>query len=265
MSGLVTLSTKDKVSIFYGNNKYYFTMENLIKNKHLHEFKNIKIQAYSNMEFNLVAIRLCDFLNPIIINNDSTIKIIAKDDFFAYIQSDEINQCTDIDRMPYVVIQKDKRSWPQIKGNHEEVGTFSLIWLGKKSKSISREKWVRNISKIYVLKKNDNQISSAYKNLNLSAKKGQNVFIDNCSGCHSLDLKGQLNIGPDLNFPMNPLGYFSEKILKQFIRDPQSVRYYKNAKMEGFGKELLSDHDLDDLINFMKKINKQKKASNETK
>ncbi len=129
---------------------------------------------------------------------------------------------------------------------------------------ISKEKWIRNISSIEVLDENEQNDLMALlpSNANVNEKNGFRVYKDNCSACHSLNLIGQHEIGPDLNYPHNPIEYFSEKALRQFIREPQSVRYYKNAKMEGFDSKALSEKNLDDLINFMKLVSHNKKTVN---
>ena len=60
---------------------------------------------------------------------------------------------------------------------------------------------------------------------------------------------------------MNPMEYFSEKLLRQFIRNPQSVRYMKNDKMFAFTEDKLSNQELDAVIAFLKLMQKHKITS----
>lgn len=82
--------------------------------------------------------------------------------------------------------------------------------------------------------------------------QGLEVFSSKCGVCHSINTVGNLELGPDLNYPMNPTEYFSEELLRKFIRNPQSVRFLKNDKMFPFTKTLLPEEELDAIIAFLK-------------
>lgn len=255
------LFAKGKIIFLVDNKKYMLSIENISANKNIEKLKNVKIQAYPDKKFDLTAIKLRSLFDSLRITPKGSIKIIAKDNFYAYVTNKELNNSERLKATPYLVVQENNKLWPKINGNYEAVGSFSLIWIGVNAKDVSREKWVRNISTIDILEKSvEPELKNAVPvNLDNRQKKGYKIFTDNCAGCHSLNLKGQLNIGPDLNFPMNPLEYYSESVFKSYIRDPQSIRYYKNAKMEGFGKELISEQELNDLISFMNLMKMHKK------
>ena len=230
----VNVFASNEILIKYKKTKISLFDYTILSDKNIESLRNVIIQAYPGVKFNLKGIKLCNLIK--LPSTDTVkIKIIAKDKFFIFVSKKEIKDCHDSSIIPYLVVQNKEHFWPKIDGNHEEVGVFSLVWMGKNSSKISKEKWVRNIASIEVQSKpQQRDIIILPKNANDREKQGFKIFEDNCSSCHSLNLVGQLEIGPDLNYPMNPLEYFSDKMFKKFIRNPQAVRYFKNAKMEGF-------------------------------
>ena len=59
-------------------------------------------------------------------------------------------------------------------------------------------------------------------------------------------------MGPDLNVPYNPTEYFSGDFLKRYIRDPQSLRQWPQAKMPAFTASVLPDNELDLLVGYLR-------------
>lgn len=251
----INLFAGDAILIKDGNSSNSLSIQEILSNKKVEALKNIEIQAYPGMHFNLLAIKLCHLLESNYFSKNEAIKITAKDQYFVYLSRNDVSGCDGAAGMiPYLAIQKNKNIWPKLHNNHEEVGTFSLIWIGNASKNISKEKWVRNISILEIVNKKvaTELIKTLHIKLNKNQEAGYRVFIDNCAGCHSLNLIGQLNIGPDLNYPMNPLEYFTKKVFKKYVRNPETVRYFKNSKMEGFDVNALSEDELENLVSFMK-------------
>ena len=62
---------------------------------------------------------------------------------------------------------------------------------------------------------------------------------------------GAASLGPDLNLPMNPTEYFTDKALAALIRDPATVRRWSGMSMPPFPASLISDSDLSDLIAYL--------------
>ena len=249
----ITVFAKEAILIKDGNSSHSLSLQEIQSNKNIEELKNIEIQAYPGKHFNLLTIKLCRLLNHV--DKNEEVKITAKDKYFIYLSRSDLSGCGKSSGVaPYLAIQKNKNMWPKMHKSHEEVGTFSLIWLGSSSENISKEKWVRNISTLEIVnRKGETElIKSFHLKLNKNQDAGYRVFVDNCAGCHSLNLIGQLDIGPDLNYPMNPLEYFTKNVFKKFIRNPEAVRYFKNSKMEGFDMSAMSEEDLENLVSFMK-------------
>jgi mono/diheme cytochrome c family protein len=62
---------------------------------------------------------------------------------------------------------------------------------------------------------------------------------------------GEGELGPDLGQPMSPAQYFTPEALRKLIRDPKSVRTWPQQMMPAFGKDKLSDADLDAVVAYL--------------
>ncbi|MCX7079801.1 MAG: cytochrome c, partial [Pseudomonas sp.] len=82
--------------------------------------------------------------------------------------------------------------------------------------------------------------------------QGFALFQKNCLACHRLNGAGDAQFGPDLNIPFSPTEYFGTDFLKRYIRDPQSLRHWPQAKMPGFSATVLPDAELDLLMGYLK-------------
>ncbi len=82
-------------------------------------------------------------------------------------------------------------------------------------------------------------------------RQEQAVFAAQCLACHKLNGAGDASMGPDLNLPHNPTEYFQPWTLKQFIRDPKSIRAWPAMQMHGFDRSMLSDADIDAMIAYI--------------
>lgn len=80
-------------------------------------------------------------------------------------------------------------------------------------------------------------------------KQGFLGFRENCMSCHTLNGEGG-DKGPELNYPMSVTEYLSDAWLRQWIKDPRSVRY--NATMPGFASHPQSDVLIGDVLAYLK-------------
>jgi cytochrome c1 len=55
-----------------------------------------------------------------------------------------------------------------------------------------------------------------------------------------------------LNLPHNPTEYLRTDLLRAFIRNPQSLRQWPQAKMQGFDTHALSAADLDAVLAYLR-------------
>ena len=51
--------------------------------------------------------------------------------------------------------------------------------------------------------------------------------------------------------PHSPTEYFQPEYLRKYIRDPQSLRQWPQARMPGFAKSVLSEQELDALLAYL--------------
>jgi mono/diheme cytochrome c family protein len=82
-------------------------------------------------------------------------------------------------------------------------------------------------------------------------RAGQDLFFAHCLVCHKLAGGGAAELGPDLNLPMSPTEYFQGRALKEYIRDPASVRDWPDRKMPAFDPAILSEADIDLIVSYL--------------
>lgn len=78
---------------------------------------------------------------------------------------------------------------------------------------------------------------------------GRKVFAANCMNCHALNGLGGKE-APDLT------GYFSEKWLKEFLRDPQSPQFYGRTSFKDMMPLKVSEADLDQLVGYLRSLSR---------
>lgn len=237
------------LTINVGDQEASYTPETLLANPHLVTFKQLHLPTYPNQSFDVKALPLCSLLNIPNKNMKGVLKIRASDHYISYFNLYRVYPC-DEKRVStaYIAIEEPNKPWPIVAKLKRSAGPFYLIWQGEK---VSQTDWIFGAENISITKENP---FSALLPLNSTNQEAQGFeqFSNKCGVCHSINLIGNVEMGPDLNFPMNPLEYFSEKHVRKFIRDPQSVRYMKNDKMFAFNEKLLSAEELDAVIAFLK-------------
>ena len=87
-------------------------------------------------------------------------------------------------------------------------------------------------------------------------------FQKNCLACHRLNGAGDSQFGPDLNLPHNPTEYLAGDFLRQYIRDPQSLRHWPQGRMPAFSREVLSDQALEQLLAYLRHMATRKAREN---
>lgn len=188
---------------------------------------------------------------------DSSVQFVASDGFVANISAADLSG----KGQPYLAIETAEQAWPAVNSNNPlktaSAGPFYLVWLTPEAGKISNEQWPYQVVKIRVelpLQQRFPQLVPSPK-LQASyqqAMQGMSIYIKNCAVCHRLNDGGDAAIGPDLNLPWNPTEYFQAPYLRKLIRQPSSVRSWKQALMPGFDVQTLSDQDLDHLLVYLK-------------
>ena len=130
------------------------------------------------------------------------------------------------------------------------------IWTNPQAGHISPEQWPFELASIKRLAPVAERFPALRPDPALASddpvNQGFALFQKNCLACHRLNAAGDSQFGPDLNIPYSPTEYFGEAFLKRYIRDPQSLRRWPQAKMPGFSSSVLPDTELELLLGYLK-------------
>ena len=156
----------------------------------------------------------------------------------------------------WLAIEDPARPWPALSAGKHSAGPFYLVWTDPQAGNISPEQWPFEVASIRQLAPVAQRFPVLLPDPALKADDPVNLgfalFQKNCLACHRLNGAGDAQFGPDLNIPFNPTEYFGADFLKRYIRDPQSLRQWPQAKMPGFSAQVLPDQDLERLVGYLK-------------
>lgn len=199
----------------------------------------------------------------------SSVQFVALDGFVANIAGRDLAGAG----QPYLAVEMPEQAWPPVKPDNPaktaSAGPFYLVWLTPAAGKITNEQWPYQVAKISVelpLQQRHPQIIPAASSLQKTkynydqAMRGMQVYIKNCAVCHTMNGGGDAAIGPDLNLPFNPTEYLHETFLRQLIRQPASVRSWKQSLMPGFDEQTISKQELNDLVVYLKQMVSQRKS-----
>lgn len=246
------------LEVFDGVQSQYFKRSELLSNAATREILLARDAAY-NKTMKVRAISI-EALLPQVAKIES-LQIVALDGFVANISGSVLAG----QGQAYIAIEPADMPWPALKAaSPASAGPFYLVWLTPEKASISNEQWPYQIAKIAVAatlqQRFPQLIPISTKSIELKAElRGLQVYISNCSVCHQLNSAGDANIGPDLNRPHSPVEYFQESYLRKLIRNPASVRSWKQSVMPGFNQQSISDAQLDALFAYFKLMAKQRR------
>jgi len=162
---------------------------------------------------------------------------------------------------PWLAIEPADAPWPALKPGGASAGPFYLVWLTPEKAGISPEQWPYQIAKIAAalpLVARYPQIAPKNVAADSPAQRGLQVYSANCASCHPINGAGDAAVGPDLNLPHSPTEYFQEAYLRKLIRNPASVRSWKQSAMPGFAPSALSDAQIDDLLAYFRQMTGQR-------
>ena len=155
----------------------------------------------------------------------------------------------------WLAIEDPAQPWPPLSEGKHSAGPFYLVWTDPQAGNISPEQWPFEVASIKRMAPVAERFPALLPDPKLKAddpvNQGFALFQKNCLACHRLNGAGDAQFGPDLNIPYNPTEYFGADFLKRYIRDPQSLRQWPQAKMPGFSAEVLPERDLQLLIGYL--------------
>ncbi|MGZ0717439.1 c-type cytochrome [Pseudomonas palleroniana] len=188
------------------------------------------------------------------LNAENHLQAVALDGFAAELAAAPLLQTHGA--RAWLAVEDPAHPWPALAPGKPSAGPFYLVWTDPQAGSISPEQWPFQISGIKQLKTVAERFPALRPDPQLAANdpvnQGFALFQKNCLACHRLNGAGDAQVGPDLNIPYNPTEYFSGDFLKRYIRDPQSLRHWPQAKMPAFAASVLPDTELDLLVGYLR-------------
>ncbi len=155
----------------------------------------------------------------------------------------------------WLAIEDPAKPWPALPG-HGHAGPFYVVWTRPRAAAVGPEQWPYQLASIRLLDSVAERFPAIVPDPSLRAgskvKRGFAIFQRTCFACHTLNGQGDSKLGPDLNIPYSPTEYLRADLLRAFVRDPQSLRRWPQAKMPGFDTQSLSDADLDALLAYLR-------------
>jgi mono/diheme cytochrome c family protein len=200
---------------------------------------------------------------------DESVRFVARDGFVATLPAAALLAGGD-GAVAYLAIESSDAPWPPLKaGESATAGPFYVVWLRPERGAIAQEQWPYQVVRIETVA----PLAKRYPMLapagSLSphdpVRRGFDVYVKNCSVCHTMNLGGDATIGPDLNVPYSPTEYLRPDAMRRLIRDPQSLRKWPQARMPAFGAKVISDRELTDLISYMRHMADRKVSAVATK
>ncbi|OOG54518.1 cytochrome c [Rhodanobacter sp. C03] len=156
----------------------------------------------------------------------------------------------------WLAIEDPVQPWPALNANHGHAGPFYVVWTQPQAAHVSPEQWPYQLATIRRLDSVTERFPAIVPDPSLPAgsdvQRGFIVFQHTCFACHTLNGEGDAKLGPDLNLPYNPTEYLRADLLRAYIRNPQSLRQWPQAKMQGFDVQALSDADLDAVLAYLR-------------
>jgi mono/diheme cytochrome c family protein len=195
---------------------------------------------------------------------DSVLEAVALDGFVVQLPLDLVLNTDPSKVIAWIAIEPEDQPWPKIPYKDGTPGPFYLVWTGPEVGAIRVEQWPYQIAKLVSQPSPAARWPELAVDASLPAtdpvRAGQSLFVVQCLPCHKLNGAGGSDVGPDLNRPMNPTEYMTPAGLHALIRDPKSVRTWPEQKMQGWPPDLLSDHEIDLIIAYLKHMAGRKVA-----
>lgn len=184
-----------------------------------------------------------------------TLEGVALDGFAAQIPLPLVlNGAADAARA-WLAIEPPEAPWPALPNKSVSAGPFYVVWQGTEGMRISPEYWPYQLAMLRMVDHPADRWPQLAVDQNLpadhAARRGQEVYVSVCIACHRMNGAGSSDMGPDLNQPMNPTEYFQPTALRQYLRDPASVRSWPGQSMTGYTREHISDAEMDALLAYL--------------
>lgn len=198
------------------------------------------------------------------LHRDDSLRVTARDGFSAQIPLALIDNRRG--STAWLAVEDPAHPWPALPGKQVGAGPFYLVWTRPQAAGIGPEQWPYQIVEIARLAPVAQRFPMLLPDPAIPAdsevRRGLAVFQSACMACHRLNGGGDAQMGPDLNLPYSPTEYLREDFLRAYIRDPQSLRRWPQARMPGFDARVLPDAGLEALLAYLRHMAGRKPAPN---
>lgn len=181
------------------------------------------------------------------------LQFVARDGFVAEMPADVL--LNRLGAQAWLAVEGPAHPWPALARKANSAGPFYLVWTNPQAAHIGPEQWPYQLAAIRMLAGVDARFPAIVPGVDAGAdaRRGFDVFKRTCFACHTMNGEGDAQLGPDLNLPYNPTEYLRADLLRGYIRNPQSLRKWPQAKMQGFPTQAsLSDADLDAVLAYLR-------------
>jgi mono/diheme cytochrome c family protein len=201
------------------------------------------------------AVPLSAILADMKLAPDQVLEAVASDGFVALLPADLIIHPRPGEAEAFLAVEPRDAPWPSLPGKTAGAGPFYIVWRNPEASGIRSEQWPYMVVSLRSADSPAKEWPALGVDPALPAgdpiRAGQTLFVVQCMACHKMDGAGRADIAPDLNLPENPTEYFKPDALKRYIRDPASVRHWPAMRMQGFGKDSLSDREIDQIVAYL--------------
>ena len=194
---------------------------------------------------------------------DDHLQAVALDGFVAELPAAPLLRETGA--RAWLAVEDPADPWPALGEGKGSAGPFYLVWSDPEAGAIGPEQWPFQIVRIRRLAPLAERFPALLPAADADAavQAGFALFQKHCLACHRLNGQGDAAFGPDLNLPYNPTEYFRADLLRRYIRDPQALRHWPQARMPGFTEAALSEAQLDQLLAYLRHMAGRKVAAAE--
>lgn len=200
------------------------------------------------------AVPMAALLHDMGADPDDTIEAVAADGFVASLPAKLLLAENEKSARAWLAIEPASTPWPPLPGKKDSAGPFAVIWQRPQASGIRSEQWPYQVVALRIARSMLDRPELAIAGdvaENSPIRAGQKLFVTQCMSCHQFNGAGAAKVGPDLNRPASPVEYFKTTALKAYIRNPAALRHWDGMQMPGFGKDALSDRDIDDIIAYL--------------
>jgi mono/diheme cytochrome c family protein len=200
------------------------------------------------------AVPLRALLGTARLPSDQEIQITGTDGFVTHVPASLLFNDAKPHATAWLAIEPANAPWPRAPGDGD-IGPFYVVWTDAAASHVKSEQWPYKVDAIRIA----STLAATWPQIGVGKnvpadspiRNGQTIFATQCMPCHKMNGAGDASMGPDLNIPHNPTEYFQPWVLRQFIRDPKSVRAWPDMKMHGFDRSAMSDADIDAVIAYL--------------